>query len=73
MGAFFSCGGQGLLSSCGARASHRGDIGCRSLGSVVVALELSCPTARGIFPDQGSSLCPLPWQGHQGSPGTLAF
>ena len=23
---------------------------------------LSCSTARGIFPDQGSNLCPLHWQ-----------
>ena len=23
-----------------------------------------CSGARGVFPDQGSNLCPLPWQGH---------
>ena len=34
---------------------------------------LSCPTARGVFPDQGSNLCSLHWQvgseppDHQGS------
>ena len=30
--------------------------------SVVVAHGLSCPTASGIFLDQGSNLCPLHWQ-----------
>ena len=36
---------------------------------------LSCSAACGIFPDQGSNPCPLPWQAdsqplrHQGSPG----
>ena len=33
-----------------------------SAGSVVVAHGLSCSTACGIFPDQGSNLCPLHWQ-----------
>ena len=39
---------------------------------------LSCSMARGIFPDQGSNLCLLPWQvdslplSHQGSTG-LSF
>ena len=31
-------------------------------GSVVVAHGLCCSTACGIFPDQGSNLCPLHWQ-----------
>ena len=31
-------------------------------GSVVVAHGLCCPAACGIFPDQGSNLCPLDWQ-----------
>ena len=31
-------------------------------GSVVVAHGLSCSAAHGIFPDQGSNLCPLHWQ-----------
>ena len=41
---------------------------------LVVAHGLSCPSARGVFLDQGSSSCPLPWQvealplDHQGSP-----
>ena len=42
--------------------------------SVIVAHGLSCSAACGIFPDQGSNLCPLHWQvdsqplRHQGSP-----
>ena len=48
--------------------------GSRHAGSVVVAHGPSCSTACGIFPDQGSSPCPLHWQAdsqplhHQGSP-----
>ena len=40
---------------------------------------LRCPAACGIFLDQGSNLCPLPWQvdskplDHQGSPKPLVF
>ena len=30
--------------------------------SVVGARGISCPVACGIFPDQGSNLCPLLWQ-----------
>ena len=63
----------------GARASHyRGlslrSTGSRRAGSVFVAHGLSCSTACGIFPDQGSNLCPLHRQAdsqplhHQGSP-----
>ena len=37
-------------------------IGSRCAGSVIVAHGPSCSTARGIFPDQGSNLCPLHWQ-----------
>ena len=36
--------------------------GSRRAGSVVVAHGLSCSTACGIFPDQGSNPCPLHWQ-----------
>ena len=36
--------------------------GLQSTGSVVVARGLSCSAACGIFPDQGSNLCPLHWQ-----------
>ena len=52
--------------------------GSRHAGSVVVAHGPSCSAACGIFPDQGSNLCPLHWQAdsqplrHQGSP-TLFF
>ena len=48
--------------------------GSRHAGSVVVAHGLSCSTACGIFPDQGSNPCPLNWQAdsqplhHQESP-----
>ena len=44
------------------------------MGSVVVAHELSCSAACGIFPDQGLNPCPLHWQAdsqplrHRGSP-----
>ena len=50
--------------------------GSRCTGSVVVAHRLSCSTACGIFPDQGSNPCPLHWPAnyqplrHQGSPKT---
>ena len=46
----------------------------RRSGSVVVAHGPSCSAVCGIFPDQGSNLCPLHWQAdsqplrHQGSP-----
>ena len=68
------------FSSCGKWASHCGGFShCRAgtpgaLASAVVAHRLSCPVARGIFPDQGSNPCPLNWQAdscpldHQGSP-----
>ena len=48
--------------------------GSRCAGSVVVAHGPNCSVACGIFPDQGSNLCPLHWQAdsqplcHQGSP-----
>ena len=42
------------LSSCGLRALER------RLSSLVHGL--SCSEACGIFPDQGSNLCPLHWQ-----------
>ena len=51
----------------------------QSIGWEVVALGLSCPTACGIFPDQGSNTCPLTWQAdsspldHQGSPVSPTF
>ena len=48
--------------------------GSRHAGSVIVAHGPSRSKACGIFPDQGSNLCPLHWQAdsqplrHQGSP-----
>ena len=48
--------------------------GSRRTGSAVVAHGPSCSVACGIFPDQGSTPCPLHWQAdsqpprHQGSP-----
>ena len=48
--------------------------GSNRAGSVIVAHGPSCSAACGIFPDQGSNLCPLHWQAdsqplhHQGSP-----
>ena len=45
---------------------HAGSVvvahGLWSTGSVFVAHGLSCSMACGIFPDQGSNLCPLHWQ-----------
>ena len=64
----FICSESGLLSSCGAGASHRGGFSCwgaQTLGawaSVVVALGLSCSAACGILLGQGSNLCPPHWQ-----------
>ena len=49
--------------------------GSRCAGSAAVARGPSCPTACGIFPDQGSNPCSLHYQAdsqplrHQGSPG----
>ena len=70
---FPRCGDWGLLSSCGAQASHcDGFSCCRATGSRVLGLR--CSTARGVFPDQGLNLCLLHWQAdslplsHQGSP-----
>ena len=42
---------QGLLSSCGARASYCGGFSCGTW--------LSCPAACGIFLHKGLSPCPL--------------
>ena len=60
----FSLGEWGLLSSCSAQASRRGGfIVCRAQAlsaraSVVVVHGISCSSSCGIFPDQGSNLCP---------------
>ena len=52
---FSCCRAQAL----GMQASVVAARGLQSAGSVVVAHGLSCSTACGIFPDQGSNLCPL--------------
>ena len=43
----------------GGQASVVAACGVSSTGSIVGAHRLSCSVARGIFPDQGSNLCPL--------------
>ena len=65
--AFSSCDECGPLSTAGCRllisvASLVRSMALRCMGSVVVAHTLSCLVACGIFPDQGSNLCPLHWQ-----------
>ena len=61
-GAFPSCVKQGLLSSCGVRASHCSTWALECAGSVVVEHGLRCPKACGILPNQGLNSCPLNWQ-----------
>ena len=43
-------------------ASVVGIPGLYSKDPIVVVHRLSCSEAWGIFPDQGSNLCPLHWQ-----------
>ena len=77
---FSSCSEQGLLSSCSGfslrskgSAGH-GGVRLYSTGSAVTAHGLHYSQTCGIFPDQGSNPCLLPWQvdssplTHQGSP-----
>ena len=82
---FVSVRGLSLVAASGGHSSSRctglslsrplllRSTGSRRAGSVVVAHGLSCSTACGIFPDQGSNPCPLHWQAdsqplsHQGS------
>ena len=82
---FVSVRGLSLVAASGGHSSSRcaglslsrplllQSTGSRHAGSVVVAHGLSCSTACGIFPDQGSNPCPLHWQAdsqpqrHQGS------
>ena len=72
-----SCGSWALVgtsfSSCGTRLQLLQLVGRER--SVVVAHGLSCSTACGVFPDQGSNLCPALQVDscllcHQGSPRT---
>ena len=67
--AFSSCGKRGLLfvavsGLLTAAASLVAELQAPGAqASVVVAHELSCSAACGIFLDQGSKPCPLHWQG----------
>ena len=81
---FSSCGKRGPLSSQCTGLSLSQPLllwstGSRCAGSVIVAHGPSCSAACGIFPDQGSNPCPLPWQTdsqplhHQGSPGPISL
>ena len=79
---FSSCDKQGLLSSCGAQASHCSGFSCCEAyglqGTWAQKLwftGFSCSKACGIFPDQGQNPCLRPsWQAnslsmsHYGSP-----
>ena len=68
---FVSVRGLSLVAASGGHSSSRcaclsllrplllRSTGSRHAGSVVVAHGPSCFAARGIFPDQGSNLCPL--------------
>ena len=60
--AFSSCGKPGLLFLALQGFSLWLLLLLRSTGSVVVVYRLSCSAACGIFPDQGSSSCPLHYQ-----------
>ena len=65
-GLLSSCGNQGLLSSCSARASHCSgfllqSMGSRHAGSAVVVHRLSYSAACGIFLDQESNPHLLHW------------
>ena len=51
------CGGVGFIAVASPVAEHR----LEGTGSAVVAHELSCPDASGIFPHQGLNPCPLYW------------
>ena len=78
-----SCGMQLLIVVASLVAEHRLQgmpasvvviHGLQSTGSIAVVHGLFCPTACGIFLDQGSNQCPLQWQAdslppsHHGSP-----
>ena len=66
--AFSGCDERGLLPSCGEQASPCS--GCFCCGAQALGRTgfrscvhgLMCPTARGIFLDQGSKLCPRYWK-----------
>ena len=55
---------QGLLIAVDSVEKHSlwGTAELCSRGSVIVVHRLSCSSACGVFPDQGSNPCLLPWQ-----------
>ena len=83
MQAFSSCDGWRRLSGPGVWASHCGaslvEHRLQSAGSVGVVHGFSSSLACGIFLDQESNPCPLPWQAnsypmcHQGGPWHLYY
>ena len=86
---FVSVRGLSLVAASGGHSSSRcaglsllwplllRSTGSRRAGSAVVVHGPSCFAPCGIFPDQGSNLCPLHWEAdsqplhHQGSPQAL--
>ena len=86
VGSSFLCIGLSLVAASAGHSSSRcaglsllwplllRSTGSRRAGSVIVAHGPSFSVACGIFPDQGSNLCPLHWQAdsqplcHQGNP-----
>ena len=60
--------GAGATLCCGTLASHCGGFSCCRawalglMGFSSWGAGLSCSVACGIFPEQGSNLCPLHWQ-----------
>ena len=72
--AFSSCGKRGPLFIMMRGPLLLRSTGSRHAGLVVVVHGLRCSAVCGIYPDQGSNLCPLHWQAdsqplhHQGSP-----
>ena len=74
--AFPSYGEQGLLSSCGPRASHHcGFSGCKAQALGHSGFSSCGSQACGIFLDQGSNQCLLYWQAAEppGKPLKLSF
>ena len=91
VGSSFLCEGFSLAAASGGHSSSwcaglspsrplsLRSTGSRCAGSVIVAHGPICSVAYGIFPDQGSNLCPLHWQAdsqplhHQGSPSVSSY
>ena len=60
--AFASCGKWGLLSSCGAQASHCSGLSCHGAQVSEHGTSAVVGLVALIFPAQGSNLLPLHWQ-----------